>query len=244
VNLLPIAGAKVDAGLGLTTTTDLNGAYTLSLSPGTYTVTASAQGYSSETASGLELVSGTVVQNFALQPLQVTLTGQVSDAVNLLPIAGAEVDAGLGLTTTTDLSGAYTLSLSPGTYTVTASAQGYSSEMASGLELVSGTVVQNFALQPLLCPTPTIHTVDSTIEDLSVSFSATVSATPPLSYLWDFGDGVTSTLVAPTHTYALYGTYTVTLALTDRCGNTSWVGEILLSSPEWKTYLPLLFKGP
>jgi PKD repeat protein len=31
------------------------------------------------------------------------------------------------------------------------------------------------------------------------------------TYLWDFGDGITSTLEHPTHTYAAAGTYTVTL---------------------------------
>ncbi|MBK9046013.1 MAG: PKD domain-containing protein [Bacteroidetes bacterium] len=34
------------------------------------------------------------------------------------------------------------------------------------------------------------------------------------SYLWDFGDGTTSTLANPSHTYALPGTYNITLQLT------------------------------
>jgi Zn-dependent metalloprotease/chitodextrinase len=37
------------------------------------------------------------------------------------------------------------------------------------------------------------------------------------SYLWDFGDGGTSTLLNPVHTYQQYGTYTVTLTVTG-CG--------------------------
>ena len=36
-----------------------------------------------------------------------------------------------------------------------------------------------------------------------------------LSYLWDFGDGNTSTATNPTHSYAANGTYTVTLEVTD-----------------------------
>jgi PKD repeat protein len=36
-----------------------------------------------------------------------------------------------------------------------------------------------------------------------------------LTYEWDFGDGGTSTLVMPTHTYAEAGTYTVTLRACD-----------------------------
>jgi hypothetical protein len=37
----------------------------------------------------------------------------------------------------------------------------------------------------------------------------------PLTYEWDFGDGGTSTLAMPTHTYAVVGTYTVTLRVCD-----------------------------
>ena len=39
-----------------------------------------------------------------------------------------------------------------------------------------------------------------------------------IRYEWDFGDGGTSTEVAPTHIYTATGTYTVTLTLTDRSG--------------------------
>ncbi len=44
----------------------------------------------------------------------------------------------------------------------------------------------------------------------------------PLSWSWDFGDGNTSTLQNPTHTYAATGTYTVTLTVrNDTCEHTS-----------------------
>jgi PKD repeat protein len=39
-----------------------------------------------------------------------------------------------------------------------------------------------------------------------------------LTYLWNFGDGNTSTLVNPTHTYTNGGTYTVTLVAYNKCG--------------------------
>ncbi|HNT22951.1 MAG TPA: S8 family serine peptidase [Anaerolineales bacterium] len=38
------------------------------------------------------------------------------------------------------------------------------------------------------------------------------------SYLWDFGDGVTSTLASPTHAYVASGAYTVTLWAINNCG--------------------------
>lgn len=39
------------------------------------------------------------------------------------------------------------------------------------------------------------------------------------NYLWDFGDGITSTEAAPTHNYAVPGTYTVTLTAFNQCGS-------------------------
>ncbi len=41
------------------------------------------------------------------------------------------------------------------------------------------------------------------------------------SYAWDFGDGATGTGVSPTHTYAVAGSYTVTLTVVDNEGATS-----------------------
>jgi len=42
----------------------------------------------------------------------------------------------------------------------------------------------------------------------------------PYSYEWDFGDGITSTDVTPTHSYKSEGSYNVTLKVTDDKGNT------------------------
>lgn len=43
------------------------------------------------------------------------------------------------------------------------------------------------------------------------------------TYLWQFGDGATSTLQAPTHAYAQSGTYTVSCAVTDKNGGSTTV---------------------
>ncbi|RLJ18334.1 hypothetical protein DJ031_11785 [bacterium endosymbiont of Escarpia laminata] len=54
----------------------------------------------------------------------------------------------------------------------------------------------------------------------SVDFDAGASTDDSaiIRYEWDFGDGGTSTEVAPTHIYTATGVYTVTLTLTDRSG--------------------------
>ncbi|MBL7807984.1 MAG: S8 family serine peptidase [Saprospiraceae bacterium] len=50
---------------------------------------------------------------------------------------------------------------------------------------------------------------------LTVTFNNTSNNST--SYLWDFGDGMTSTDVNPVHTYSAPGTYTVTLSATNVC---------------------------
>ncbi|MCG8698448.1 MAG: glycoside hydrolase family 9 protein [Bacteroidales bacterium] len=58
---------------------------------------------------------------------------------------------------------------------------------------------------------------------LPVSFDASASSDPnndPLTYLWNFGDGSTSTAMSPEHTYQGIGSYTATLTVDDGNGNT------------------------
>ena len=54
----------------------------------------------------------------------------------------------------------------------------------------------------------------------TVPFSAN-AANPNFSYLWDFGDGNTSTEVAPAHTYARAGVFVVRLTLGNGAGSVS-----------------------
>ena len=55
-----------------------------------------------------------------------------------------------------------------------------------------------------------------------VSFSD-LSSNGPTSWLWDFGDGNTSTLQNPTHSYLNGGSYTVTLTTSNSYGSDSYV---------------------
>jgi PKD repeat protein len=58
-----------------------------------------------------------------------------------------------------------------------------------------------------------------TSDDLDFSFTR-ASITNAVSYKWNFGDGATSTLQNPTHTYANPGSYTITLSAANSCGAT------------------------
>ena len=55
------------------------------------------------------------------------------------------------------------------------------------------------------------------IDTVTTAFSValTGAGAQGVTYLWDFGDGTTSTEAAPTHTYACGGYYAVTLTVTD-----------------------------
>jgi PKD repeat protein len=48
--------------------------------------------------------------------------------------------------------------------------------------------------------------------------------------LWNFGDGQTSTLANPTHTYATSGTFTVTLTVTNTAGNNTTTSSIVVQA--------------
>jgi PKD repeat protein len=49
------------------------------------------------------------------------------------------------------------------------------------------------------------------------------NASDAQSYFWDFGDGTTSTQQYPVHSFSDYGVHTVTLTLTNYCGNSKTV---------------------
>ena len=53
----------------------------------------------------------------------------------------------------------------------------------------------------------------------------------PQSWLWDFGDGNTSGMQSPSHTYASAGTYQVCLTVTDSCGSDSTCGSTTVCAP-------------
>jgi PKD repeat protein len=77
----------------------------------------------------------------------------------------------------------------------------------------------------------------------SVQFTGlAVGGSPAYTYSWNFGDGTTSALQNPTHTYAAAGTYTATLTVTDSMGNTSAAsvpGNIIVN-PLPPIYCPIL----
>jgi PKD repeat protein len=55
---------------------------------------------------------------------------------------------------------------------------------------------------------------------LDVQFTGQSTGPPVVSWLWNFGDGTSSTVQNPLKTYSAAGTYSVTLTVTDAAGRT------------------------
>lgn len=69
-----------------------------------------------------------------------------------------------------------------------------------------------------IAPVPAFHAdVRSGFAPLNVKFNDDTKYAA--SWAWDFGDGTTSTLQNPTHTYSVVGNYTVALTATNEIGN-------------------------
>jgi PKD repeat protein len=174
------------------------------------------------------------------------LTGQVVDAATTQPIEAAEVRLETGLSAFTGPDGVYHLDVVSGTYIVTAQASGYFSHTVPDVEVLTGTVILDFDLEPAVCPLPEILSVNVLTDGLTVTFSVEISSSLPVSYTWTFGDGLTSTLAAPVHAYADYGTYPVTLTVTTvrpdggTCGSAVWSGQVVLIAPPKELYFPLM----
>lgn len=155
----PISGARVSVREnGRQTITDGRGAYEIaSLPAGRYTVEASADGYVAASQAVVVYVDSTATLDFRLSPQTPERTvgdirGRVYDRNSGSAIANATVAVPQnGLTAVTDSGGNYEfVGLTPGTYTVEATAEGYD-ESSVSVEVTAGGVRNlDFRLYPLI----------------------------------------------------------------------------------------------
>jgi PKD repeat protein len=103
-----------------------------------------------------------------------------------------------------------------GTYSVIAY-NGFGCSAKSSVTTVNvNTPLADFVGSPLLVFTPTA----------TVTFTATTTGVPPYTYLWNFGDGGSSTLAGPSHFYGTIGYDTVSLKVTDSTGCSNTVTKL------------------
>jgi PKD repeat protein len=108
----------------------------------------------------------------------------------------------------------YTL---PGTYTVCLTVSD-----ACGIDSTCNTIT-------VVCPIPT-PTFTFAATGSTVAFTNTSTSGVGSSYFWIFGDGNTSTLMDPSHTYLADGAYTVCMVVSDACGADSSCQTVLVSN--------------
>ncbi len=119
---------------------------------------------------------------------------------------------------TRDLSASISATVAGGTYFLQIDgvgegnlSTGYSDYSSIGAYTISGSYAPGNNNQP------PVANFESTNECDKVSFTST-SINAVNTYLWDFGDGTTSTLQNPDHVYTQNGTYTVSLTVTNDIG--------------------------
>ena len=116
----------------------------------------------------------------------------------------------LGNGSTSTLQNPSTTYINPGTYTVTLIATN-----------ANGSDTQITTNYITVAPSPTVaFTADSTPScqvprTISFTNNSIAGGSGTTTYLWDFGDGNTSSAANPTHTYTSFGNYTVTLLVTN-----------------------------
>jgi len=148
-----IGGATIVVeGTNLSDTTDEKGYYLLENVPvETYDVSASADGYYSETATVTIVKDKIVTQDFVLQAIPTyTVSGTVTDAENsVLVLEGVTVTIEeTGQLSITGNDGAYAISdVEGGTYNITAVKEGYSSQ--NKIVFVEEDITVNFALEEI-----------------------------------------------------------------------------------------------
>ncbi|HBA73700.1 MAG TPA: hypothetical protein DER40_06800 [Geobacter sp.] len=79
-------------------------------------------------------------------------------------------------------------------------------------------------------PAPSAAFMAAPAVNLNVQFTDT-STGNPTSWLWDFGDGGTSTSQNPSHTYANSGTYSVSLTASNITGSNTFITYIGVTAP-------------
>jgi PKD repeat protein len=106
----------------------------------------------------------------------------------------------------------------PGTYNVCLTATNACS---------TSTSCQNVTV---VCPAP-VAGFSAIVLGFQANFTIQSTSTGNPTYTWDFGDGGTSTLFNPSHTYAVGGLYNVCLTINTECGSDQFCDTVSVACP-------------
>lgn len=159
-------------------------------------------------------------------PVEVTyppkLNASISDSIGCAPLTVNVKDLSSGLVTkrewdfgpakSTDSLSAYTYTKG-GIYDLKLTLKNYCGTYTTSTKIkVYGPIKSSFLKIPNGCIPYTFNTSNKTISDRSV-----------VKYFWDFGDGTTSQIKSPSHTYKNAGNYKVTLVSGDSCSTDTFM---------------------
>jgi uncharacterized repeat protein (TIGR01451 family) len=82
----------------------------------------------------------------------------------------------------------------------------------------------------ITCPAPAAAFTSSS-NLFQASFTNQSTAQSGATYAWDFGDGNSSTMQSPSHTYLASGNYLVCLAVNDVCGSVTHCDTVIVTCP-------------
>jgi hypothetical protein len=141
--------------------------------------------------------------------------GDPADIQTNTPLSNLQLNA------TADLPGSFVYSPASGTVLATGNSQSLTATFTPADTVNFKTIVTVVhlnvtALAPVIQSQPTATPNPSTAgTPVSFTLGATDQVPASLGYAWDFGDGSTSILQSPTHTYTVLGTYNVTVTVTN-----------------------------
>ena len=82
----------------------------------------------------------------------------------------------------------------------------------------------------------------ATTNPLTANFYNTSIVGVDAQYLWNFGDGTTSSETSPQHTYTRYGSFTVTLTVTNACGTKTATQTLSFRTPTVELSEKMIFE--
>lgn len=149
--------------------------------------------------------------------------GVVKDGCTNLPIRAKVFVDGHDLDSSEVYSskrlGNYFRPIYQGTYNITYSAPGYVSQTVTGITVVDKqSIRRDIMLMPAL-PRANFTTASTTVCGNTASFTDLSGSST--AWRWSFGDGASSTVQNPTHSYVASGVYTVKLTVSNCAGRDS-----------------------
>lgn len=187
---LPLQGVTVTCAAcpTTTTTTDSSGDYAFTLVPNgsAYTVTFALTAYVTQTITGVTVIGPTSTMESPALNEDGGVTGTVTDSVTHAAIANATVTCTCQAAgTTTNSSGTYAFTLiTPGSYTVTVTATGYTGQTSAPFSVNAGAATtQNFQLVSTAKPLGVVQSFGKSATTAGTTLTATTGTATTLGDL-------------------------------------------------------------